>query len=105
MNTTVTSYTRHRFNDRESTALNYAKAIGIITVVIGHFRGVPFNYFQPYMYHMPLFFFLGGVFINEFRSLYQHSVGLVQFSRGELFCCRLVPLCLYAGLIDLLATD
>ena len=77
MNTTVTSYTRHRFNDRESTALNYAKAIGIITVVIGHFRGVPFNYFQPYMYHMPLFFFLGGVFINEFRSLYQHSVGLV----------------------------
>lgn len=78
MNTTVTSYTRHRFNDRESTALNYAKAIGIITVVIGHFRGVPFNYFQPYMYHMPLFFFLGGVFINEYRSIYQHSVGLVK---------------------------
>ena len=78
MKTTEATNARYRFNEQESTALNYAKAIGIITVVIGHFRGVPFNYFQPYMYHMPLFFFLGGVFINEFRSIYQHSVGLVK---------------------------
>lgn len=78
MKTIVATNARHRFNEQESTALNYAKAIGIITVVIGHFRGVPFNYFQPYMFHMPLFFFLGGIFINEYRSIYQHSVGLVK---------------------------
>ncbi|WP_431606090.1 acyltransferase family protein [Enterobacter hormaechei] len=37
------------------------KAIGIIVVVIGHYSSGFFNILQPYLYHMPLFFFVGGL--------------------------------------------
>lgn len=45
------------------------KAIGIIVVVIGHYTSGFFNVMQPYLYHMPLFFFVGGLTLkNEIVS-------------------------------------
>ncbi|MFW5402428.1 acyltransferase family protein, partial [Yersinia sp. 1252 StPb PI] len=46
-------------------AINYVKAIGIIAVVAGHYYGTPFNVYTPYVWHMPLFFFLGGMLFNS----------------------------------------
>lgn len=45
----------------QRAAINYAKAIGIIYVVSGHLPNSIFNIITPYMFHMPLFFFLGGI--------------------------------------------
>jgi fucose 4-O-acetylase-like acetyltransferase len=58
--------------------LDYAKAIGIALVVIGHvFRGLAHDYVVPnyyllnkfdsiiYTFHMPLFFFISGLFFFE----------------------------------------
>ena len=58
--------------------LDYVKALGIISVVIGHYPGDPFVLLKPYVYHMPLFFFLGGVLFNTRRSLLSHSVNLIK---------------------------
>lgn len=51
-------------NKHESDIIYIMKAIGIITVVIGHYSGILSNITQPYLYHMPLFFFIGGMLIN-----------------------------------------
>lgn len=48
--------------EQYKTSIDYAKAIGIIFVVIGHY---PNNIINPYYFHMPLFFFIGGVLFNE----------------------------------------
>lgn len=39
------------------------KAIGIISVVLGHIKS-PFGFFI-FSWHMPLFFFVSGFFIND----------------------------------------
>lgn len=49
-------------------SIDYAKAIGIIVVVIGHCANNTFNVMTPYMYHMPLFFIIGGMVFNENKS-------------------------------------
>ncbi|EOI5728751.1 acyltransferase family protein [Cronobacter malonaticus] len=55
----------HKFNEYESLTLDYAKAIGIFFVVIGHYDASVLNLFKPYMFHMPLFFFIGGLTLNH----------------------------------------
>lgn len=50
--------------NKESDAIYIMRAIGIMTVVIGHHWGILVGITKPYLYHMPLFFFLGGIFIN-----------------------------------------
>lgn len=62
----------------DSLMLDYVKALGIISVVIGHYPGDPFVFLKPYVYHMPLFFFLGGVLLNTRRSLLSHSANLIK---------------------------
>ena len=65
-------------NKHDSLMLDYVKALGIISVVIGHYPGDPFVFVKPYVYHMPLFFFLGGVLLNTRRSLLSHSANLIK---------------------------
>ncbi|HEO9688162.1 TPA: acyltransferase family protein [Morganella morganii subsp. morganii] len=55
--------------EQKIDCINYAKAIGIIAVVIGHYKNDMFDVFKPYMYHMPLFFFIGGILHNDKRSI------------------------------------
>ncbi|WP_391529441.1 acyltransferase family protein [Photorhabdus akhurstii] len=42
-------------------SIDYAKAFGIIVVVLGHYPVMVFDTVLPYYYHMPLFFFIGGL--------------------------------------------
>lgn len=49
--------------------IDYIKAIGIAFVVIGHYPVSIFNVFIPYVFHMPLFFFLGGVLFNDNKKI------------------------------------
>lgn len=51
-------------NDIESKTISFAQATGIMAVVIGHFYFQPFDVMQPYVFHMPLFFFLGGLLLS-----------------------------------------
>lgn len=67
-----------KITPEQSLTLDYAKAIGIITVVIGHYHGNPFEYYRPYIYHMPLFFFLGGLLINPTRSIFSNSINITK---------------------------
>lgn len=53
-------------------AINYVKAITIILMVASHYTCSPLNRLAPYMYHMPLFFFLGGMLFNHTKSLKEH---------------------------------
>ena len=47
--------------ERQSLAVDYLKAVGIIAVVSGHYDGSFINFLRPYIFHMPLFFFVGGL--------------------------------------------
>lgn len=49
-----------QLNAEESRFISYAKAFGIIMVVVGHI-GNDLKVFNPYFYHMPLFFVIGGI--------------------------------------------
>lgn len=64
--------------DNRIAFIDYAKAIGIILVVVGHvFRGLAHDYVVPnyyylkkidsiiYTFHMPLFFFISGLFFYD----------------------------------------
>lgn len=55
-------------SDDQSLAVSYAKAIGIILVVIGHYPELVFSLYSPYSFHMPLFFFLGGYLFSARRA-------------------------------------
>ncbi|QCT20853.1 hypothetical protein FEM41_14965 [Jejubacter calystegiae] len=58
--------------EEKSRAINYAKAIAIILMVASHYSGAPLNKLVPYMYHMPFFFFLGGMLFNHEKTLINH---------------------------------
>lgn len=49
----------------QSLSISYMKSIGIIVVVIGHYSSGFFSIMQPYLYHMPLFFFVGGITLRR----------------------------------------
>lgn len=51
----------------DKKSLEIAKGIGIASVVLGHIH-VPFPAVPPQMYHMALFFFLGGVGMTASRG-------------------------------------
>lgn len=58
--------------ERFSLFVDYSKAIGILAVILGHLPNVPmttFNFITPYMYHMPLFFFIGGMLYRPGKKL------------------------------------
>lgn len=57
------------FTESQKLAIDYAKAIGIILVLVGHYPNNIMNYFQPYIFHMPLFFFIGGMLFNSAKSM------------------------------------
>lgn len=49
-------------------SVDVLRGIGILSVVAGHASsGVALYPFTPYSFHMPLFFFLSGIFFNEQR--------------------------------------
>jgi len=58
-----------KYTEQERVSIDYAKALGIILVVIGHFNNLASDIFRPYIYHMPLFFFIGGMVFRP-KNLY-----------------------------------
>ncbi|EMF20589.1 acyltransferase family protein [Citrobacter freundii] len=56
------------YSQEQKTTIDYVKALGIIAVVIGHYYWRPFGSPDPYLFHMPLFFFLGGLVMNTTKS-------------------------------------
>ena len=58
-----------RISPQESLFLNYVKAIGIFLVVVGHYRWLPPTLFHPYIFHMPLFFIVGGILARPAKGL------------------------------------
>lgn len=59
----------HKFSSTESLTLDYAKAIGIFFVVLGHYDASVMNLFKPYTFHMPLFFLIGGLTLSYTKPL------------------------------------
>lgn len=58
---------RH-MNERDTT-VDVLRGLGIIAVVAGHaWSGTGLPPFSPYSFHMPLFFFLSGLFFREERT-------------------------------------
>lgn len=45
----------------ESLSIRYAQALGVVLVVIGHYQVKIFDMVHPNVFHMPLFFFIGGL--------------------------------------------
>lgn len=58
--------------------INIVRCIGIFFVVMGHYSWMYFDTFQAYIFHMPLFFFLGGLTINKNKTTYQRIMGVVK---------------------------
>lgn len=58
-------YHGHMLTNQQSLSLRYAQGLGIIAVVLGHYGIVPPYIFEPYTFHMPLFFLLGGILFKE----------------------------------------
>lgn len=48
-------------NDQQSLIVTYAKGLGMILVVLGHYFWQPGQVYSVYLFHMPLFFILGGL--------------------------------------------
>ncbi|CAM5210460.1 hypothetical protein CDEN61S_02266 [Castellaniella denitrificans] len=63
---------------RESLAINYAKAMGIVMVVIGHYHGALFDFYRPYTFHMPLFFFIGGLLLDPRAGTRKFYAGIAR---------------------------
>ena len=67
----------------ESDTIDVLKSIGILFVVIGH---LPVNYINityPYLFHMPLFFFIGGITIKNdsiIKSIIKISKTLIPYA-------------------------
>lgn len=65
MNSTILTEQNRTEQNRQSLAIDYVKCIGIIFVLYGHYpNGNVWNVMSPYLFHMPLFFFLGGMLFN-----------------------------------------
>ncbi|EMV5880030.1 TPA: acyltransferase family protein [Escherichia coli] len=77
----------HQITNEQSLSISYMKAIGIIVVVIGHYTSGFFNVMHPYLYHMPFFFFVGGltlkneiVTFNALRKLSKKIIPYIVFT-------------------------
>ena len=49
---------------KRDVAIDIMKAIGIMSVIVGHLRTSPIISSVVYSYHMPLFFLVGGYFFR-----------------------------------------
>ncbi|EGP4348606.1 acyltransferase family protein [Salmonella enterica] len=90
-----------KIDNFESKTIDIMKFIGIVFVVIGHYPGDYFNIMSPYLFHMPLFFFIAGITlksgnpikksIHVFSSISKYSVityivtGLIAVSLSKRF--------------------
>ncbi|MGN9604779.1 acyltransferase family protein, partial [Salmonella enterica] len=54
-----------KIDNFESKTIDIMKFIGIVFVVIGHYPGDYFNIMSPYLFHMPLFFFIAGMTLKK----------------------------------------
>lgn len=59
----------YQFTPQQSLFITYAKALAIVTVVIGHYNWVPLDIYDPYIYHMPLFFIIAGIVSKPICSI------------------------------------
>lgn len=73
-----------KFNEKESRAISLVQAVGISSVVLGHFYFQPFDVLHPYVFHMPLFFFLGGLLLSIKKSLPKKILSIIQKHGGYL---------------------
>lgn len=64
--------------DQRNLEMDILKGLGIILVVMGHYY-LPFPWFNPYSFHMPLFFFISGYFYN---ARYENDVLLLARKRA-----------------------
>lgn len=72
----------HKITKNESDTIFIMKSIGIIAVVVGHYDGILFNLAHAYYYHMPLFFFLSGIFIRDnvnYRKLAINTIKTIKY--------------------------
>lgn len=80
----------------DKSAVARARGIGIIAVVYGH--AAPGYWIPVYLFHMPLFFLLGGLTMNRERSWRQVLrfvlVDLLLFTAAATFVYQLVALAL-----------
>ncbi|EDH6510575.1 acyltransferase family protein [Salmonella enterica] len=90
-----------KIDNFESKTIDIMKFIGIVFVVIGHYPGDYFNIMSPYLFHMPLFFFIAGMTLKKdspiknsirvFLSIAKYSVityivtGLIAISLSKKF--------------------
>lgn len=86
----------------DKNSLATARGIGIIAVVLGHIH-VPFPAVPPQMYHMALFFFLGGVGISATRGW--RETGQYLFVKFVLFAVIINAIYLMISYIVLMAFD
>ncbi|MDM3348563.1 acyltransferase family protein [Citrobacter sp. Cf116] len=71
--------TQKQFIEQEkSLAMDYAKAFGIFFVLIGHIANEVFNFYNAYLFHMPLFFLIGGMLYKGNRTLINLSVHVIK---------------------------
>lgn len=96
--------------------VDYAKAIGIILVVYGHvargLHGAGFEISEPiyklvdsivYSFHMPLFFFLSGLFF--YSSLLKRKAGELIFSKVDTILYPYLIWSLFQGSIEALLSN
>ncbi len=97
--------------DNRSDWVDYAKAIGIILVVYGHVArglynagvGIPKGFFELadgiiYSFHMPLFFFLSGIFF--LHSLTKRGGQKIVFSKIDTIVYPYIVWSIIQGLIE-----
>ncbi|WP_354625116.1 acyltransferase family protein [Psychromonas sp. MME2] len=58
-----------KFTEQHSLFITYSKALAMITVVIGHYNWMPLDIYDPYIYHMPIFFIIGGIVMKPIRDV------------------------------------
>lgn len=63
--------------EKKSHAIDYVKCIGIVLVIFGHYPNTIINVLKPYMYHMPLFFFLGGMLFSTKKGSKKHYYNII----------------------------
>jgi len=62
---------------QHSYAIDHAKCIGIILVLFGHFPNGIINILLPYTFHMPLFYFIGGLLFNPYKEAKKFYKGII----------------------------
>lgn len=59
-----------KFTESQYKTISFVQAAGIVSVIIGHLNNQPFDVLHPYVFHMPLFFLLGGMLLSIDNGLF-----------------------------------